>query len=108
MSCMTKIAVFGDTESIKGFLSLGLDIFPCDHDDMAHTQFKNLCNADYGVIFITEHLAALLSNEIAKVDELLTPAVVPIPGAAETNGVGVARLKAAVEKAVGSDIIFNS
>ncbi len=30
---MVKIAVLGDTESIKGFAAVGLDIYPCDSDD---------------------------------------------------------------------------
>ena len=29
---MVKIAVLGDTESIKGFAAVGLDIYPCDAD----------------------------------------------------------------------------
>jgi len=104
---MVKIAVLGDTESIKGFAAVGLDIFPCDHDDDAPSVFKRIVDADYGVIYITEHMASLLSKEIEKTDECLTPSVVPIPGAGGNTGIGTARLKEAVEKAVGSDIIFN-
>lgn len=104
---MVKIAVLGDTESIKGFAAVGLDIFPCEDQDDAALTFKKICDAGYGVIYITEHLAAILSKEIAATDTRLTPSVVPIPDAMGNVGIGTARLKSAVEKAVGSDIIFN-
>ena len=107
MSYMVKIAVFGERESIKGFAAVGLDIFPCDRDEDAAGLFKNVVDAGYGVIYITEHFASLLTREIEKTDTRLTPSVVPIPGALGNTGIGVARLKSAVEKAVGSDIVFN-
>lgn len=104
---MVKIAVFGDTESIKGFAAVGLDIFPCDSEKAAPSRFKNICDAGYGVIYVTEHLVPFLQKEIAACDKKLTPSVVPIVGVSGNNGVGAKRLKNAVEKAVGSDIIFN-
>lgn len=107
MRFMVKIAVLGDTESIKGFAAVGLDIFPCDNDSDAQSVFKRAVDAGYGIIYITEHLAGLLTKEIEKTDERLSPSVVPIPGATGNNGIGISRLKASVEKAVGSDIIFN-
>lgn len=108
MNYMVKLAVFGERESIKGFAAVGLDIFPCDRDEDAPAQFKKIVDAGYGVIYITEHFASLLTREIEKTDGQLTPSVVPIPGASGNTGIGVARLKAAVEKAVGSDIVFNN
>lgn len=104
---MVKIAVFGERESIKGFAAVGLDIFTCDRDEDAAAQFKKITDAGYGVIYITEHFASLLNREIEKLDQKLTPSIVPIPGASNNTGIGVARLKSAVEKAVGSDIVFN-
>ena len=101
---MVKIAVLGDTESIKGFAAVGLDIYPCDNDTESAAEFKKIVNADYGVIFVTERLVPFLQKEIEKVNRQLSPSVVPISG---NNGSGVAALKSAVEKAVGSDIIFN-
>lgn len=107
MSCMVKIAVLGDTESIKGFAAVGLDIFPCDRDGDADELFSKIVGAGYGVIFITERLVPLLDRQLAKINRQLMPSVVPIPGVSGNNGAGTAALKAAVEKAVGSDIIFN-
>lgn len=107
VSFMVKIAVMGDSESIKGFAALGLDIFICEDNDTAEETFKNISSEGYGLIYITEHLCEALSRRIEKADKNFNLNIVPIPGVSRNNGIGVNRLKAAVEKAVGSDIIFN-
>jgi len=107
VSFMADIAVIGDVESIKGFAAVGLKIFPCEDADEAQNALKKLVNEGCAVVYITEEFASLLSKEIAKLDEALLPAVIPIPGVTGNTGIGVNRLKSSVEKAVGSDIIFN-
>lgn len=102
-----KIAVLGDTESIKGFSAVGLKIFPCEEDALAADIFKSIVSDGYGLIFVTEHIAEVIKKEIEKYNTVLTPSIVPIPGIKDNNGIGVTMLKAAVEKAVGSDIVFN-
>ena len=104
---MYRAAVLGDTESIKGFAAVGLDVFPCDDAQKAAPMFRNLAAGEYAVIFVTEEMALLLEKEIAAVSERQLPSVIPIPGVKGNNGIGVSRLKASVERAVGSDIIFN-
>jgi V/A-type H+-transporting ATPase subunit F len=104
---MVKIAVLGDTESVKGYACVGLDIYPCNDDAKARAVFKKITTGEYGIIYITEEYAELLSGDIAKFDDRMLPAIIPIPGVKNNNGIGIARLKASVEKAVGSDIVFN-
>lgn len=104
---MVKIAVMGDTESIKGFAALGLEIYPCDNDDGADDLFRKITAADYGIVYVTERLALLLKKDIERLNSRQGISVVPIPGVSGNNGYGTASLKTAVEKAVGSDIIFN-
>lgn len=105
MNFMAKICVLGDSESIKGFAALGLETFVCENDNTADELFKKLIGEGYSVIFVTEHLCQVLEKDIEKVDKQISINVVPIPGVSRNNGIGVARLKLAVEKAVGSDII---
>lgn len=107
MSLMVKIAVMGETESVKGFAAAGIDIFLCDRDGEAEAVFRRINSADYGIIYVTERFAPLLEREIEIINRRPGVSVVLIPGAAGSVGAGAASLSDAVEKAVGSDIAFN-
>ena len=104
----SRAAVIGDSESIKGFAAVGLDIFPCDDAHTASSVFRHIADGgEYAVIFLTEEIFEALSKERSRIENNLTPAVIPIPGVKGNSGVGIRRLSSFVEKAVGSDIIFN-
>ncbi len=105
---MFKVAVIGDKDSIYGFALLGLDVFYTDNEEDRAGLLKKLCGGTYGIIYITEELAEELSETVEKYDDLPVPAIIPIPGVKNSNGIGMANVKKSVEKAVGSDIIFNS
>ena len=55
---MYKIAVMGDRESIYGFAALGMTTFVTDDGESAAGTLKKLAHNDYGIIYITEALAA--------------------------------------------------
>lgn len=110
MKSMAKgIAVIGDSESIKGFSAVGLDIFPCDDFEGAGHLLRRLADSDnYAIIYLTEELYHLSEKERSRYEERLTPAIIPIPGVKGNRNTGRQRLSGFVEKAVGSDIIFNN
>ncbi len=101
-----KIAVMGDYDSIYGFASLGLSTFPVDGQEDAVRTLKNLASSGYGIIYITEELAALVEKQIDKYKEVMTPAIIQIPGVKGNTGDGVRAVRRSVEQAVGSDILF--
>lgn len=105
---MYKIAAMGDKDSIYGFASLGLHIFPFDDVDdpseAAHT-LRRLAENGYAVVYITERLASLIETEIDRLSSQPLPAVVLIPGVRGNTGAGLADVSKSVEKAVGSDIL---
>lgn len=105
---MYKIAALGDYDSIYGFASLGLDTFPVDDSAEAAKTLRKLSEGQYAVIYITESLATVLEKEIDKYRAALLPAIIPIPGVSGNTGIGIRNVKKFVERAVGSDIIFNS
>ena len=107
MKCMYKIAVMGDSDSIYGFAALGLDIYPVDDADEGKKLLKKLADNDYGIIYLTEHLASQMTEEIDALSDRRLPAVIPIPGVFGNTGIGIRNVKKSVERAVGSDIIFN-
>jgi V/A-type H+-transporting ATPase subunit F len=105
---MYRVAVLGDRDSIYGFAAIGLDTFPVENTVEAAKQLKELADGRYAVIYITESLQSELESEI---DNYLTsqlPAIIPIPGVSGNTGKGMRNVKKSVERAVGSDIIFNN
>ncbi len=104
---MYRIAVLGDRDSIYGFASLGLDIFPVESREEAADSFKKLLNGEYAVVYVTEAAAQQLEEEIDALRSQPWPAVIPIPGVSGNTGAGMRAVKKSVEQAVGSDILFN-
>ena len=105
---MYKIAVVGDYDSIFGFATLGLDTFPVSDRKEAEEKLERLAANKYGIIYITEELAAECKKTIEKFQEQLLPAVILIPGVSGNTGNGVQGVKDSVEQAVGSDILFSN
>ena len=102
---MYKIAAVGDKDSIYGFASLGISIFPVtDPAEGAHT-LRKLADNSYGVIYITKQLAEGMLEEIERYASRPLPAIVPVPGVRGNTGLGLDSVSKFVEKAVGSDIL---
>lgn len=101
-----KIAVIGDKDSVLGFKTIGVDIFPATTGERALKVLKKLADEEYGVIFITEELAAEIADVIEDLKKRFLPAVVLIPNSQGTKGIGIEQIKRNVEKAIGADILF--
>ena len=104
MRAMYKIAVLGDRDSVLGFKALGLEVVFAEDADTARHTLHRLAKEDYAVIYITEQLAQLISSEVDRYKDSVTPAVILIPGKTGSLGLGQAALQSAVERAVGADI----
>ncbi len=102
---MYKIAVIGDRESVYGFSSLGLDIYPAYSGDEAKSLIKKLADESYVVIYITEALAKEASETIEKYSREITPAIILIPGVSGNTGEGMSSVMKSIERAVGSAIL---
>ena len=103
---MLKIAVIGGRDTVMGFKALGLETYPADAAE-AGQILKSLTRGsdEYAIIYIEEGLAAELSAEINKFKDSPTPAIILIPGREGSIGLGQSALKAAVERAVGTNIL---
>jgi V/A-type H+-transporting ATPase subunit F len=105
---MYKVAVIGDKDSIYGFASIGLEIFPTDNADDASVTLRKIADSGYGVVYITEQLAAQMQTELDRYRELPLPAIIPIPGVSGNTGLGMSNVSKFVEQAVGSDILSDA
>ncbi len=105
---MYKVAIMGDSDSIYGFAALGIATFPVESSEDAAKTLKKLAEQEYAVIYVTEAIQALIEPEMDRYLTTLIPAIIPIPGVSGNTGMGIRNVKKSVERAVGSDIIFNN
>lgn len=98
-----KIAVIGDKDSILAFRAVGVDVYPIKNYFDAADVLKRLAR-DYAVVFITEEIAENIPEVLDRYKTRPYPAVIPIPGAAGSDGFGMMGITRDVEKAVGVDI----
>lgn len=102
---MYKLAVLGDRESILGYRTLGFDVRACESADEGKEALHQLAKEECAVIYITEQLAAQIPEEIDKYKDSPLPAIILIPGKEGSLGIGIKGVHAAVERAVGADIL---
>lgn len=102
---MYKVAVIGDTASVSGFAALGLSVFRETEPEKISKLISKLAASEFAVIYITEPVAALVSDTINKYRSAKLPSIVLIPAIEGNTGDGMRALHQAVEKAVGSDIL---
>lgn len=105
MIYMFKIAVVGDKDSVLAFKALGVDVFTVYDGDEARKVVDTIARNNYGIIFITEQLASLIPDTIARYDKEIIPAVILIPSNQGSLNIGMKRINENVEKAVGSNIL---
>jgi V/A-type H+-transporting ATPase subunit F len=102
---MPEIAMIGDKDSILGFKSLGITVFPVSNAEECVKALKDVIKQDYKVAFITEQMAP----ELSEISELLSgrtfPVVTMIPSNRGTTGTSMKRLQELVRKAAGADIL---
>ena len=106
---MYKIAVIGGPDTVIGFKALGLDTFPAREAGEARRILKQLTRGgdgdEYAILYIEEGLASALAPEIDKFKDRPSPAIILIPGKDGSLGLGQSALQAAVERAVGANIL---
>ncbi len=101
---MHRIGVVGDKDSILAFKALGVDVFPVITKEEARKAVDNLVGEEYGIIFITEQIAALIEETIERYNRELLPAIILIPNNQGSLGIGISKINEYVEKAIGSNI----
>lgn len=104
---MYKICIIGDRESVIGFMAIGFSVHEADDAESARMILRELAaDSENAIIYIIEDYAEAIADEIAKYKDMPLPAIIPIPGKSGSTGYGMANIKSAVERAVGTDILF--
>lgn len=100
-----KAAVIGDHDSILAFNALGMEIYPVKEPEEAAKILDKLAEGGYAIVYITEQLAAEISDTIFLYRNADLPAIVPIPSILGNPGIGMQQITDSVKKAVGIDIL---
>ena len=104
---MYKIGVLGGRETVMGFKALGLEVYPVENPEEAKRVFRDVTSGDdqLAILYVEENLAEGLRHDIDRFKDTPTPAIILIPGRDGSLGLGLSALQAAVERAVGTNIL---
>ena len=100
-----KIGVIGNRDAILPFRMIGFQTFPVNHAQDAINTLRKLARDHYGIVYLTEDIAAEIPDTIAYYVSQVTPAVILIPTHKGATGLGLQRVQDNVEKAVGQNIL---
>ena len=106
---MYKIGVIGERNSVLCFAALGFAIFEVEDAEAARAALHRAAKSgEFAALLLTEDFAAVLEEDVARYAGVPLPAIVPIPGCRGATGYGMAAIRRAMERAVGSDILTES
>ena len=105
MIFMYKIGVVGDKDSILAFKAIGIEVYPVVGAEESRKTIDRLARDEYGIIFVTEQVAAEIPDTIERYDKTMLPAVILIPSNQGSLNIGMKRISDNVEKAVGVNIL---
>jgi len=115
-----KIAMIGDDSTVRGFSAAGVVGYPAvESSDALRTLIDLTRSGDYAIVFISENLAEPILGEISRISSgrsgmgtqgagspsVTVPSVVVIPDQSGSRGIGFEKIRRAVEKALGIDIL---
>lgn len=100
-----KIAVVGRRDTILPFQMVGFDTFPVQMEREAQNTIRKLAQTGYGIIYITEDIAALIPETLDYYDKQVIPALILLPTHEGSSGLALGRVQENVEKAVGQNIL---
>jgi V/A-type H+-transporting ATPase subunit F len=102
-----KIAIIGSPDSVLGWRALGLTTFGVHKLDQAQEALNEIDKGGFAIVFITEDWYGKLEEDLIKFKERALPAIISVPSQHGSTGAGLENLRRIVERAVGSDILFN-
>lgn len=93
-----------------GFTALGLEAYPVTDGSEAKAILRALTHdrEDVAIIYVEEDIAVELQSQIDKFKDSPKPAIILIPGREGSLGMGLSALNAAVERAIGTNILENN
>ncbi|MFQ5912492.1 MAG: V-type ATP synthase subunit F [Nitrospinota bacterium] len=103
---MSEAVFIGDPLSGMAFRPLGVEVREAEDAQAAAEQVHRAVEKGCAVLLVTEECALWASGGLEALRAKPLPAVCILPGVSSPGGLGLARLKENVEKALGSSLIL--
>lgn len=102
-----QIAIMGKKDVVSGFKFLGFIPISVDDEKDAKLKFADFKNNShqYGILYITEEFYNILEEDIEKMQNLTTPAIVIIPDNTGSKNIGINLMQKTIEKATGNSML---
>ena len=98
--------MIGDSATVRGFAAGGVHPYPAAASEQALATLRELmAGGRYAIIFITEALAEPILDTISRLRTGTVPAVIIIPDQSGARGIGFEKIRLAVERAIGIDLV---
>lgn len=104
----SPIGVIGQSDAVLAFRTLGMRVIAARSAQQAQAAVHTLVTDGVAVILITDDAARLIPEVLARYDSDPGVTLIPIPAGPQEGSLGMQRLHANVEKAVGADILLNN
>ena len=101
-----KVGMIGGRTSTAGFKALGVTTFQVSEPGKAPEIFEEINLDEYGIIFVTEPIFKALDPRIKEIQARKLPVITVIPSVSASEGIAAEEIRALVERAVGTDIMF--
>ncbi len=106
MAEQIKIAVVGDRDSVMLWGALGIETVFADETREIERAVHRLAREGAAIIYITEQAMVKIPDAVAKYKTAPFPAIIPIPNAEGSLGVGMRGISENIEKAIGAELLF--
>jgi V/A-type H+-transporting ATPase subunit F len=101
-----KVAVIGDRDSVLGFTALGAKVITPELEKVREAVITAV-KEEIVVLFITERMAEPIPDLLSDLSRRPLPAVVVIPDASGSKGLGLDKLDEIIVRAVGSHLTLS-
>ncbi|MBQ7521100.1 MAG: V-type ATP synthase subunit F [Clostridia bacterium] len=101
------VGAVGEREVIGAFRAIGMRSIPAETDVEVAQAVHRLVSDGVRVIFITEQAARRGAETFERYKNDPAVTLIPIPGSAGSDGLGMERVHLNVETAIGADILFD-
>jgi V/A-type H+/Na+-transporting ATPase subunit F len=99
-----RVGFIGGKTSTVGFKALGVETFTVPRPEEAREVWRGIDLERFALIFVTEPVFDVLSEDIAELGEAGLPVVTVVPSVAGSKGTGRAEIRSLVERATGTSM----